>query len=270
MMSAFNRPTTTLTWSTLIRSTAISGITGAVTGVVVGGVGGRIVMRISALVAGGSARGAITDNGDRVGDFTIEGTLELLANGLIFGVIGSVVWIVSEPWLRRYSHHVGLSFGILLFALAGTEVIVADNRDFAILDPAWFNVLLFGLLFFAYGSLFPVLRRLNDGMLPGQVDTTTAQNVLYGFVLVLGLPFVVVTFAALFADALCLTCGPSQLLPGIAFTGMAIATVFLRWKQIHQDPVADDRRLVTFGMVSLAATVVLGLIVTIPEIADII
>ncbi len=269
MTSAVNQPTTTLTWSTLIRSTAISGITGALTGVLVGGIGGRIVMRISALVAGESARGAITDNGDRVGDFTIEGTLEVLANGLIFGVVGSVVWILSEPWLQRYGRHVGLSFGILLFALAGTETIVADNRDFAILDPAWFNVLLFGLLFFAYGSLFPVLRRFNDRMLPGQVNTTTAQNVLYGFVLVLGLPFVVITFAALFADALCLTCGPSQLLPGIAFTGMAIATVFLRWKQIHQDPVADDRRLVTFGMVSLAATVVLGLIVTIPEIADI-
>ena len=270
MKSALSRPTPALTWPTLIRSTAISGVTGALTGVVVGGVGGRIVMRISALVAGGSARGAITDNGDRIGDFTIEGTLEMLANGLIFGVIGGVVWIVSEPWLRRYGRHVGLSFGTLLFALAGTETIVADNRDFSILDPAWFNVLLFGLLFFAFGSLFPIIRRLNNRMLPGQADTTTAHNILYGFVVVLGLPFVALTFAALFASALCLTCGPSQLLPGIAFTGMATATVSLRWKQIHQGPAADDRRLVIFGMVSLAATVVLGLIVTIPEIANII
>ncbi len=157
-----------------------------------------------------------------------------------------------------------------MFALAGTEAIVADNRDFAILDPAWLNVLLFGLLFFAYGSLFPVLRRLNDRMLPGQVNTTTAQNVLYGFVLVLGLLFVVITFAALFADALCQTCGPSQRLPGIAFTGMAGATAVLRWKQLHDGPATDDRRLVTVGMVSLAATVVLGLIITIPEIADIV
>jgi hypothetical protein len=270
MTSAVNQPASTLAWSTLIRSTAISGITGALTGVVVGGVGGRIVMRISALVAGDCARGAITDNGDRVGELTIEGTIELLANGLIFGVVGGVVWIVSEPWLRRCGPRVGLSFGILLFALAGTETIVADNRDFAILDPAWFNVLLFGLLFFAYGSLFPILRRLNDRMLPGRVKTTTAQNVLYGFVLVLGVPFLVITFAALFADALCLTCGPSQRLPGIAFTGMAVATALLRWKQLHQDPLAHDRRLVIFGVLSLAAAVVLGLIVTIPEIADII
>ncbi len=270
MMSAVNQPPSSLAWSTLIRSTAISGITGALAGVLVGGVGGRIAMRISALVAGDSARGAITDNGDRVGEFTIEGTVELLANGLIFGVVGGVVWIVSEPWLGRYGHRVGLSFGILLFALAGTEAIVADNRDFAILDPAWFNVLLFGLLFFAYGSLFPVLRRLNDRMLPGRGKTTSAQNVLYGFVLVPGVLFVVITFAALFADALCQTCGPSQRLPGIAFTAMTGATVVLRWKQLHQDPVAHDRRLVTVGMVSLAATVVLGLIVTIPEISDII
>ena len=270
MTSAVNQRASTLTRSTLIRSTAISGITGALTGLFVGGVGGRIVMRISALVAGDSARGAITDNGSRVGELTIEGTIELLVVGLIFGVLGSVVWILSEPWLRRYGHRVGISFGILLFALAGTEAIVADNRDFAILDPAWFNVLLFALLFFAYGSLFPVLHRFIDRMLPGRGKTTTAQNVLYGFVLVAGLPFVILTFAAVLADVCEGPCGPSQRLPGIAFTVMAAATAVLRWKQLHQDPAADDRRLVTVGMVLLAAAVVLGLIVTIPEIADII
>jgi hypothetical protein len=88
MTSTASEQASTLTWSTLIRSTAISGISGALTGFLVGGVGGRIVMRISALVAGDSARGAITDNGDRVGEFTIEGTIELLANG-------------ESPWVSR-------------------------------------------------------------------------------------------------------------------------------------------------------------------------
>jgi hypothetical protein len=270
MASPVSKRASTLTWPTLIRSTAISGTTGALTGVLVGGVGGRIVMHISASVAGNSARGAITDNGSRVGEFTIEGTIELLVLGLIFGVLGGVVWIVSEPWLMRCGPRVGLSFGILLFAVASTEVIVADNRDFVILDPAWFNVLSIGLLFFVYGSLFPVLRRFLDVLLPGRAKTTTPQNVLYGLTLVLGLPFVILTFASLLVDACEGPCGPSQRLPGIAFAGMAMATTGLRWKQLHRDPTVDDRRLVTFGMVSLAAAVILGLIVTIPEIADIV
>ena len=86
----------------------------------------------------------------------------------------------------------------------------------------------------------------------------------------MGLPFVILTFASLLVDACEGPCGPSQRLAGIAFAGMAAATAGLRWKELHRDPIVDDQRLVAVGMVSLAAAVVLGLIVTIPEIADIV
>ena len=264
---AISEPKPVVAWSSLIRSTAVSGMAGALAGVLVGGVGGRIVMRISSLMDKG-ARGAITDNGNRVGEFTTEGTVELFVLALGFGVLGGVVWIASEPWLMNAGRHVGLSFGLILFAIAGTETLVADNRDFGILDPAWFNVLMFTLLFFTYGSLFPVVRRLCDRVLPGRTVTTSSQTVIYGSVLALGVPFVILTFVALLTSDACVgSCGPSPLLAGIAFSVMAAATVTLKWKQLHD--ASDSRHLQRIGSLSLAAAVLFGLSVTIPEILDI-
>ncbi|MGZ8630177.1 MAG: hypothetical protein ACXWZF_04325 [Actinomycetota bacterium] len=49
-----------------------------ITGIVVGGLGTRLVMRLSAMAADDSRIGLITENGNRVGDITGEGTIALI------------------------------------------------------------------------------------------------------------------------------------------------------------------------------------------------
>ena len=67
-----------LTMSRVFRRVALLGVAGVISGVLVGGVLGRIVMRISAVAAGPEMVGRLTENGNRVGEFTIVGTMILI------------------------------------------------------------------------------------------------------------------------------------------------------------------------------------------------
>ena len=62
----------------LARHAALVGLAGAGLGAVVGGGGGRLVMRILALAAPERSLGQVTENGNRVGEVTVGGTIELV------------------------------------------------------------------------------------------------------------------------------------------------------------------------------------------------
>ena len=66
----------------VLRDIARGGISGVAAGIVVSGLGGRLVMRIAALLHP-DAVGALTENGNRIGDITVGGTLSLVLFGLI-------------------------------------------------------------------------------------------------------------------------------------------------------------------------------------------
>ena len=76
----------------LVRHIALVGLAGVVVGVVVGG--GRLVMGILAAVAPDRVTGRITENGNRVGELTMGGTIELL---VFVGVFAGAVGAVSPP-----------------------------------------------------------------------------------------------------------------------------------------------------------------------------
>ena len=149
----------------LARHVALLGLASGVSGVLIGGVGGRIVMRVTALAAGPEMVGRLTENGNRIGEFTIGGTLILIgfaaASGAIFG---SVVVVGSEPWLRWMGALKGLGFG--LAALAAFHENLFDSFDFLILEPATLNVGMFVGLFVAFGLTIPALYWLLDRKLP--------------------------------------------------------------------------------------------------------
>ncbi len=71
---------------------ASSVVSAVITGIVVGGLGTRLVMRLSAMATDDSTIGMLTENGNRVGDITGEGTIALvvLATGTAVGLIGFV------------------------------------------------------------------------------------------------------------------------------------------------------------------------------------
>ena len=146
-----------------LRETAIVVVGSGMTGALVGGLGSRLVMRLAALAAP-EARGMLTENGNVVGEITLQGTIALMIiAGLSSTVFGAGAFVVTRPWLPRRTVPRGLLFGVFLLALAGPAVIDARNADFVILGDRLLNVAMFSSLFIAFGlaasSAFAVLER---------------------------------------------------------------------------------------------------------------
>ncbi len=147
----------------LARHVALLGLATVVSGILIGGVGGRIVMRVSALAAGPEMVGRVTENGNRIGEFTIGGTLILIVFvGALGGVLASVVVVGSEPWLQWMGPARGLGFAVAVLAVYGQF----DSIDFLILEPKTLNVAMFLALFVVFGLTITALFWLFDRKLP--------------------------------------------------------------------------------------------------------
>ncbi len=134
-----------------LRETAIIVVGSGIAGALVGGIGSRVVMRISALAAP-EVRGAVTENGNVVGEITLEGTIALMVlAGLLSTVLGAGAFVVARPWLPRRTVRRGLVFGGFLLALTGAAVVDKGNADFVILGDRLLNVTMFSALFLAFG-----------------------------------------------------------------------------------------------------------------------
>jgi len=122
----------------IVRDIARGGLAAAIVGFVVGGVGGRLVMRLAALLVPAAA-GSATENGNRIGAITADGTMfVILFGGLLGGVGLGVVWVVLSPWLpRRPLVRAAVAMPIAV-ALAGFVLVQGANSDFVVLrhDPA--------------------------------------------------------------------------------------------------------------------------------------
>jgi hypothetical protein len=139
------------TMAARLRETAIIVVGSGIAGALVGGVGSRVVMRIAALAAP-EVRGALTENGNVVGEITLQGTIALMIlAGLSSAVFGAGAFVVARPWLPRRTVLCGLVFGAFLLALAGAAVVDKGNADFVILGDRLLNVAMFSGLFFAFG-----------------------------------------------------------------------------------------------------------------------
>ena len=135
----------------MLRQTAIVVVGCGIAGALVGGIGSRLVMRLGALAAP-EARGALTENGNMVGEITIMGTIGLMIfGGVSSAIFGSGAYTVAGPWLPRSTAVRGLAFGGFLLALMGSTIIDPGNADFMILGDRVLNVVLFSALFIAFG-----------------------------------------------------------------------------------------------------------------------
>jgi hypothetical protein len=146
------------TWARYLAGSLAAGL---LVGLVVAGLGSRVVMRVLAVVDP-EADGIITENGNRVGEITLGGTLGLLFFvGIFSGVAAGVIVFAVRRWLPVRPVWRGLVLSLVLLAALGGTVFVPDNFDFRFLDPAGLAVALFGLLFFAAGyALAPLAERL--------------------------------------------------------------------------------------------------------------
>lgn len=82
----------------VLRDIARGGISGMLVGIVVGGLGARVMMRGVAILHP-DAVGELTENGNRIGDITVGGTLFLVLFGLISGALAGALWVIVSPWI---------------------------------------------------------------------------------------------------------------------------------------------------------------------------
>ena len=149
----------------LLRRLSILGLASVISGVLVGGVGGRIVMAISAAAAQPEAIGRLTENGNRIGEFTIGGTVGLIVFvGLLGGMAASITVVASEPVVRRIGPLSGPIIGATVLATVGSGTF--DSFDFRILEPAGLNVAMFLGLLVLFGVMILVAARLLDRWMP--------------------------------------------------------------------------------------------------------
>ena len=149
-----------------LRDAAIVVVGAGIAGGLVGGLGSRLVMRLAALAAP-EVRGTLTENGNVVGDITLEGTIALVIfAGLSSTVFGSGAFVVARPWLPRRTLSRGLLFGVFLLALTGPAVVDAANADFVVLGDRVLNVAMFSALFIAFGLVASLAVAVIDRRVP--------------------------------------------------------------------------------------------------------
>ncbi len=207
------------------RHLAAASLAGLITGIVVGGLLGRVVMRISGFLAGPGLVGVQTANGNRVGTITLEGTLAIVVFvGVGVGLVGGMVYAVTEPWLRPFGRWRGLVFGVALLAAAGSTVIESGNVDFIRFGPPALNVAMFGALFVLFGvaiawlfdRVTAVIRR------PGNVS-----RVVEGLAWLTLVPAVAFVVLASFSFG-----GADDPLPTILFAGPLLIAAVVRWRAL--------------------------------------
>ena len=232
------------------RWIAVRGLASAVAGIVVLGVGGRLVMLASRFLHP-DAVGRITENGNRIGEFTVEGTIGLiLFGGLASGVFAGVVWVLVKEWIPQHPVPVGLG----AVAIGGFLLVEADNPDFFILgNPSVDLVLLLGLIFVFGVVLFWVDRWL-DRRLPGVAGTTSI--VLYSLLVALGVPFLVPVFGSFLSREFCF-CRNPPIWSGVFLVVTSFATIWW-WILNLRGSDTPPRTLRTIGTTSIALTVTAG------------
>lgn len=157
-------------------------------------------MRVSAIAAGDAAHGLLTENGNRVGDITVEGTIALiLFVGVLFGIVGGLLLFATRTLLG--SRFLPLSLGVVLGGLGAANVIEARNPDFTIVGHRPLNVMMFAALFVLYAIVAAWLRDRFDTWLVDTWLARLAPLALVGSLLAAGLG-VLALVGALLGDGL--------------------------------------------------------------------
>lgn len=244
----------------ILRDITRGGLAGAIVGVLVAGVGGRIVMRLAALLVP-AATGLPTENGNRIGEITLTGSLTLVLFGLIAGLIGGAIWVVVSPWipgarLRRAILTMPIAVGVV-----GTGLIEGSNPDFFVLrhDPVVVGLLiaLVALVGFAIAMVDSWLgRRLPHPALGRRGVAGIYAAVAFVGAVLIALP----TVLGLLGSS-----DPPTFLRALTLLAVAICTI--AWWADRIRGRTMSARLATAGRVALVVAVIVGFASTIPEIA---
>lgn len=242
--------------ASVLRDIARAALAGLIVGVVVLGLGGRIVMRVAALVDPSSI-GRRTENGNRIGDITLEGTAVLIIfGGLLVGAAASVVWVAIQEWIPGRTSTRALLAMPIAVALTGFQLVRPENHDFRILAPVGpILVLLLGLVAIA-GFAFALLDGWLDRRLPKPPTRPTPSVAIYALMILAGLPFFLLTVRMYLEPGFAVRNAPVG--SGLAIFAVGVVTVaawLVRVVRRRRDP---PRLLRILGGTALAVAVTTG------------
>jgi len=241
-----------------IRDIARGGLAGLFTGILVAGIGGRVVMRAAALLVP-EATGQFTENGNRIGEITLSGTMSLvLAGGLFFGLFGAVVWVVVSPWIPGGPRTRAVLAMPIAICLTGIALVQARNPDFQVLRHDVTTVGLLLALVALAGLTIAAFDRWLDRRLPAAGASALADGVYLALTLAGGgLIFPIVLGGYL---------GEEGLL-GLALVGVGVATL-VHWTLRFQRRLSPPTWLIVSGRGSLLVAVALGVLALAPDVAS--
>jgi hypothetical protein len=147
----------------VLRRLGTGVLAGAISGFVVGGIGGRLLMFVLAELNPEDS-GVRTDDDVPIGQFTLDGTLNLLVITTVIGVIGGLVFLAlrglrfGPPWFRVLSMPIGATL------VVGSMLVHSDGVDFTLLQPVELGVAMTLAVPFLYTLLVAALadRWLGD------------------------------------------------------------------------------------------------------------
>jgi hypothetical protein len=239
----------------ILRTVARGGFAGVVVGLIVGGIGGRIVMRLAALAVPGSA-GGVTENGNRIGEITLGGTVGLAVLGLFVGLIAATIWVAVSPWIPGLGLRRAVLAMPIAVALGAAGLIDGDNPDFSILGHDPVVVAMLVVLVALFGFLFALVDQWLDRRLP--IATGRAKT-LYAIAASLGIGFGILVITAFLSAPELVT-----VLTGVALIGVALATLRLWVVQVAGE--TPSSRLIVAGRGALVVAVVLGALRLLPHL----
>ena len=234
------------------RDIARGGVAGLIVGVLVGGIGGRLFMRVAALLHP-DAFGMFTQNGNRIGDITADGTLALVVFiGLFAGVGIGVVWVTVQPWIPGAGWVKALLTMPVAVAIGSFGLLEGPNPDFGILrfDPA-----IVGLII-AFTAIIGLSVALVDAWLDRRLPhaTTAASSPAraYAVVTIIGILFGATVFLPAFLQ-------PDLRWIGLSLIATGVATIAW-WVERARGRTRPSTWVRVAGQGGLLAAVVLGYI----------
>ena len=242
--------------SEIPRDIARGGLAGLITGLLIAGIGGRVVMRVAALQVP-AAVGRLTENGNRIGDITVEGSLSLvLVGGLFFGLVGATVWVVVSPWIPGTGPQRALLAMPVAVALTGVSLIEGRNSDFQALRHDGMTVVLLLLLLAAAGASISLFDGWLERRLPRSGASRAADAVYLALTVAGGVLIFPITLGAYLGGETVL---------GLALVGVGLAT--LAFWGLRYRGESCPRRLIIAGRASLLIAVAVGVLALAPDVA---
>lgn len=246
----------------VLRDIARGGIAGAIVGITVGGLGGRAVMRIAAMLHP-DALGALTENGNRIGDITAGGTLSLIIFGLVACALAGVIWVIVSPWIPGQTGLRALLTAGIAIAIGTPVLIIGGNPDFVILEHDPVVVALLVALVGLIGLSFPPVDSWLDRWLPRAVPGRKGPVVVYAIVTLVGavlvLPFVLLVMLASDEYQLPLRAGYALIAVGLSTAAW--------WVLRIRGRVRRPLGLVIAARGALMVAISLGFLTTAPHVA---